>query len=142
MDVEYRKMARRLIVAVLLSLVLVSLWPSAALGSAPWLSGCSQQGGSNYLCIYRDSELHGSVGHMAGSNSSYVGETYPSSDYNVDNSVSSMMNLYSSKDVTWHWNTNNSGTAFCLDSNVAALLIGTSNDKFSSHQVAVDDSAC
>lgn len=133
----------RFAVPVILGLVLAGGLPSAALASAPWLSGCSGAANSNYLCIFRDRDLQGAFGHMAGSNSSYVGETYPSSTYNVDNSVSSAENLYGSKDVTWHWGINNSGNGFCVNPNTAVLWVGLyDNDVFSSHEVANDNGAC
>jgi hypothetical protein len=134
---------RRLAVPLVLGLLLSTAFSGWASATYPWVSGCSGYAGSNYLCIYRDRDLQGAYGHMAGSNASYVGEDYPSSTYDVDNSVSSAMNLYGSKDVIWHHNINNQGTAYCLDSNVAALWVGLfDNDVFSSHAVAVDDSAC
>jgi Peptidase inhibitor family I36 len=129
---------KRIAIPTILGLLLASALPNTAGASAPWSAGCSGTANSEYLCIYRDRDFAGAFGHMAGSNASYSGETYPSSTYDVNDSISSNMNLYGSHDVVWYNGVNYSGTPFCVDQNTAVSWVGLfSNDAFSSHIVAV-----
>lgn len=137
------KRTSRLALPAILAAFLLSGLPAAVLASAPWLSNCSGGAGSNYLCIYSDRDFAGNRAHMSGSNNSYAGETYPSSSNNVNDSVSSLKNLYSSKDVTWFNEPISGGAEFCVDFNTAVSWVGLfSNDAFSRHVVATDDIPC
>lgn len=137
------RLPTRIIVAGVMAALLAGVAVTVVSASAPWSSDCPNTAGSNKLCIYRDKDFLGARGNMAGSNSSYSGETYPSSSYAVNDSISAVKNLYSSRDVTWHHEPLQGGAGFCVDSNVVVSWVGLfSNDAFSSHQVASDDGAC
>jgi hypothetical protein len=120
---------------VVASVVLVMALPTQALASAPWNAGCPNTPSSN-VCIYRDWHWEGQFGHMGGDNLSYVGETFPSSTYPVDDGVSSNKNLYVSLDVKWPEHPNYGGAFLCTQSGTGFYYVGiTWNDRISSHDV-------
>lgn len=129
---------------VALALALVGLLPGSAGAVTYWSTGCSGNANSNYVCNYSDRDFAGVFGNFAGSDASYVGQYYNSgTTITVNDTTSSVMNLYGSKDVTWHHEPNQGGSGFCINPNTAASWVGLfDNDAFSSHQVAVDNNAC
>jgi hypothetical protein len=135
--------SRGKVLAAILAALLVAALPGSAFASPPWLADCDGGGGSNYVCIYSDRNFLGNIAHMSGSNSSYVGETYPSSSINVNDSASSVKNLYSSKDVSWFNDPSSGGPEFCVNSNTAVVWVGLfNNDAFSRHAVFSNASVC
>lgn len=109
--------------------------PVTALASAPWIAGCSGQPSSTRLCIYIDWHWEGTIAQMSGDNASYDGETWPSSTYGVNNSISSNKNLYSTLDILWYEGYL-AGQWQCLNSNTGYYYVGLEfNDHFSSHDV-------
>jgi len=125
---------RRSLLAVATAILLATVLPRAAYASAPWSPDCN--GTSNTVCIYRDSGWNGSEADMSGNNWDYSGETWPSSNYPVNDSVSSTKNFYGSSRVRWwtaagysqHMLCNNPGQGFTW----FGLLY---NDAFSSHEI-------
>jgi Peptidase inhibitor family I36 len=128
--------------AFVVAILLITALPRTALASAPWSAGCSGGTGSNYVCIYSDWHWEGNFGHTTSSDLSYVGETYPSSTYAVNDSVSSNKNLWSGLDVKWYVGANYSGDYLCSNSGQGWYYVGVLwNDAFSSHNV-VSGAAC
>lgn len=126
----------RLVVPALTAVLLAGVLATVALA---WNSTC----GSGEMCVYRDRDLGLPLAAQTGSNAKYGTAKYPNSSSNINDSASSLKNLYSNRDVTWHHEPNQGGAGFCVDSNVVVLWVGLfSNDAFSSHQLAGDDSAC
>lgn len=127
-----------------MALSLIGLMPSSAVAVTNWSTGCSETANSNYVCNFSDRDFAGVWGHWAGSDSNYSGQNYNSgTSITVNDTTSSVMNLYSNKDVTWHHEPNQGGDGFSINPNIAASRVGLfHNDAFSSHQVAVDNSAC
>lgn len=127
-------LVHRLVAPFLFSLALMLALPATAFGSAPWIAGCSGQPSSSQLCIYRDWHWEGAYGHMSGDNFDYTGETYPSSTYLVDNSISSNKNLYGSLDIRWWWG--DVYKAVCTQSNTGIYQFAWfENDQISFHDV-------
>ena len=98
----------------------------------------------NYLCNFSDANLQGVWGHWFGSDANYDGQVYNAgTSITVNNTTSSVANLYSNKDVTWHHDPNQGGNGFCINPNIAATYVGSADDnRFSSHQLAADNNAC
>ncbi|MGH7555585.1 MAG: hypothetical protein ACREMQ_21500, partial [Longimicrobiales bacterium] len=101
-------------------------------------------GSSSYkICVSKDDGNGVPRATTNYSDASYVGDQYYNTTFNIDNSVSSMQNWYSNKDVTFHHDVNNGGTAMCVDSLYGYVSISiVHDDKFSSHQLGGDDGAC
>ena len=135
---------KRLGAASLVVIWLVAMVPATALALVNWSVGCSGTANSNYVCNYSDRNFSGVWGHWAGSDSSYVNQNYNSgTSTTVNDTTSSVKNLYGSKDVTWHNEPNQAGAGFCVNPNTIVSWVGLfSNDAFSSHQVATDNNAC
>lgn len=129
---------------VLVALSLVGVLPSTALAVTNWYTGCSGTANSNYVCNYSERDFAGVWGHWYGSDQSYVGQNYNSgTSVTVNDTTSSVKNLYGSKDVTWHHEPSQGGFGFCINPNTVASWVGLfDNEAFSSHQVAADNSAC
>jgi hypothetical protein len=127
---------RRSLLAVTLAVLLATLLPRAAFASAPWSSDCANYANSNQVCIYRDWYWAGNIAHMSGSNFSYDGETWPSSTYAVNDSISSTKNLYGSYRVRWWRDTNWGGGYTCNNANEGWYWLPLYwNDVISSHEV-------
>jgi hypothetical protein len=128
----------RLVLPIALALVLVGSTGGVASASSPWISGCSGQANAGYLCIYSDRDFAGWRGHESSSNINYSGQTYPGSTVGVNDSVSSMMNLFSSYDVVWYHDAVYNGSNLCVPSNWEYSYLGLfDNDAMSSHLVAI-----
>lgn len=106
-----------------------------------WDTNCSSSGSK--VCVHRDDGLTLPVAAMNGSSSDYgIAKYFNSNDY-INNSASSVQNLYTAKDVVWHHDPNNRGGAFCVDSWWTYTWVGhLDNDRFSSHSVSADDRSC
>jgi hypothetical protein len=132
---------RRLAYPTLLALLLTG---SFAFGASAWSSfgeGC----GSSYLvCVYANDSYGDPHATTNGSDSNYSGDTYYNSGgASINDSINSMQNYYTSQDVTFHGDANQSGSSFCVDSFFGYTSINFFlRDTFSSHQVGNDDSAC
>lgn len=125
----------RSVAPVLFAVVLMMALPTYALASAPWSAGCPDGAPTSKVCIYRDWHWEGAYGNMGGDNLSYVGETYPSSTYNVNDSISSTKNLYPTLDVRWWTDINHQGIAQCSQAGTGYYFVGSLQDNFSSHDV-------
>lgn len=144
MEVLMNTSARKVAIRLLLGLSLIGLVPGTATATTPWPSGCTLVANQNYLCNFSDRDFKGVWGHWFGSLANYSGYTYNNgTSILVDNTTSSVANLYSNKDVSWHKNINQGGDGICLNPNIAASWVGLPyNDSFSSHQLAADNNAC
>lgn len=136
--------ARKVAIRLLLGLSLIGLVPGTASATTPWWSGCTLVANQNYLCNFSDRDFAGVWGHWFGSLANYSGYTYNNgTSILVDNTASSIANLYSNRDVSWHKNINQGGDGICLNPNIAASWVGLAlNDSFSSHEKAADNNAC
>jgi hypothetical protein len=115
---------------------LATATPRAAFASAPWSADCSGVLSSSQVCIYRDWHWEGNIAHMSGDNYSYQDETWPSSTYWVEDSVSSTKNLYGSLQVRWYVGRQLSGGWICDQPNGGFYYVGWNwNDLMSSHDV-------
>ncbi|CAN5516229.1 hypothetical protein BH24ACT5_BH24ACT5_03740 [soil metagenome] len=121
---------RTLIITTMLAL-LSSAVPAHVFG---WAFPCGGVGAR--VCNWLDSGWKNSQAGRDGSDSTYVGDKYPNTNINVDNSASSLANYYGSSDVTWHWEPNNQGIGLCADSGWGYTSLGLNNDMFSSHAVS------
>lgn len=120
----------------LFSLGLFVLWTGVA---AAWDLSCV----NGRVCVYKDSEFRVPMAADIGSEWSYVGDYYPNTGDSINDSVSSLKNLYQYNDVVFYHDVGYSGSAFCVDSYWQYSWVGLlNNDRFSSHLVAIDDSAC
>jgi hypothetical protein len=121
--------------STLFALLLAMALPLTAMASAPWSSECT---GTN-LCIFLDTNYNGNAAHMAGSNLSYAGETWPSSNTLVEDSVSSMKNHYTNTRIRWWKGRNYTGGYVCLNQNSGFTSLGIGpfgfNDTISSHEL-------
>jgi hypothetical protein len=123
----------------LVALSLAVALPGIALASAPWSADCSGALSSSQLCIFRDTDYNGNIAHMSGDNLSYQSETWPSTNTNVEDSVSSMKNLYSSWRIRWWKGRNYTESFVCLNQNSGFTSLGIGpfgyNDTISSHEL-------
>jgi hypothetical protein len=119
--------------------VAIGLVPGPASATTPWSTGCTVVANQNYLCNFSDANLQGVWGHWFGSDSNYDGQVYNAgTSISVNNTTSSVANLYSNKDVTWHHDPKG-GNGFCINPNIAATYVGSADDnRFSSHQLAAN----
>jgi hypothetical protein len=134
------RMAWPAVIAFVLSVLLGSV----ALGA--WSGGNSCSTGTFKICVSKHDNNGTPRATKNGSEASYVGDIYFNTDgETIDNSASSVKNLYAAQDVVWHYLPDNDGTAYCVDSNKTVANIGNffpPDDAFSSHALAADDSAC
>jgi hypothetical protein len=144
MEVSMNTSARKVAIRLLLGLSLIGLVPGAATATTPWSTGCNIVANQNYLCNFSDRDFKGVWGHVTFSISDYSGYVYNSgTSISVNNTTSSVANLYSNKDVSWSVDTSQNGDGLCLNPNISASWVGLwINDAFSSHEVAADNSAC
>lgn len=132
---------RRLAYPAVLALLLTGTFAFSAMGWSAFGEGC----GSSYLvCVSRDDNNTTPKATTNDSDSNYSGDTYYNSGgQSINDSINSMQNWYSSKDVTFHGDANQSGSALCVDSLYEFTSISIFlRDTFSSHQVGNDDNAC
>lgn len=118
-----------------LMLALMSVFPAIA-----WTNGtCSTTAGA---CIYDGGNFALPKDGTCCSVAAYSGNFFNSAVAR-DNNTSSVKNLFTSKDVSWYWNPSYGGFNWCIDSGDDAPDLGLlDNDKFSSHLVHSNDSAC
>lgn len=128
----------RLLSIVLATLVVIAL-PLSAMASAPWGSDCDGVLSSSKLCIFLDTNYNGNIAHMSGSNLSYAGQTWPSTNTYVEDSISSMKNLYSNTRIRWWKGRNYTDSYVCLNQNSGFTSLGIGpfgfNDTISSHEL-------
>lgn len=127
----------RLAAAFIFAVVVAAALPMTALGSAPWLTGCSGAPSTYQLCIFSDWHWEGYRGRMMDNpptnNVSYVGETYPGTGIPVNDTISSNLNLYSTFHVLWFVGINGGGDYLCTPANTGGYTLGYLNDNLSSH---------
>lgn len=127
----------RIALALALSLVLAT---GLAASVGAWGSTCSASG--NKVCIYAHQNYGLPKAGTNGSVEAYAGKFY-NSDIPIDNSTSSLSNLYSAKDISWYHNPSWGGWNWCVDSWLSIADLGLlDNDAFSSHIVHGGDGAC
>lgn len=121
---------------MIVGILLATAAPRTAFASAPWSADCNYNWSANRVCIFSDWHFEGNRGNMAGSNYDYAGEDYPSSTNDVNDSISSMKNLYSGSRVRWWDGPQNTFYYYCSVSNSAVWEMSfLYNDHFSSHEV-------
>jgi hypothetical protein len=131
---------RRLAYPTALALLLTGTFTFSAMGWSSFGDGC---GTTFLLCVSDDDNNTAPRATTNDSDSSYSGDFYFNTSLTIDNSIQSMQNWFSSRDVTFHQDYNQTGNAFCVDSlfEYSAISIFWDNT-FSSHQVGNDDNAC
>lgn len=130
---------RSISLATILALVLTAV---LAVPAFAWQTSCGDLGGG-HVCMWENASYQVPKAGKDGSDSNYTGDYYPNTMDSINDSVSSVWNYYPSKDVTWHTDANNGGSALCVDSVSGYGSFGWGyNDAFSSHEVALDDYAC
>jgi hypothetical protein len=116
--------------------LLVGLAPATTLA---WSADCT----NNKVCVSLDNNNTVPRAGQNGSNSNYQGDKYPNTNININDTVSSVFNVYTNRDVIFYHHANSSGNAFCVDSYSGYGYVGFwNNDRFSSHTVASDNSSC
>lgn len=131
-----RNRLRRVGVAFLvaLSLSASSIASATAADDASYNLNCS----SGRICIYKDSNLTGSLAATCGSciDSDYTNDDYPNFAGGMNDTLSSSVNYKTSGKVIWYSSVNYAGTPFCLNHGIAAIYVGSSfNDRASAHAV-------
>lgn len=121
---------KSLVIATMLALLTIAA-PGYALG---WAFPCGGVG--ERVCNWLDSGWDNSQAGRDGSDQTYVGDKYPNTNINIDNSASSLGNYYGVSDVTWHWEPNNQGIGLCASAGLGYSSLGFNNDMFSSHAVS------
>lgn len=123
---------KSLVIAAMLAMLTVAA-PSLVLG---WTFPCGGVGAR--VCNWLDGGFDDNNSKAArdGSDSTYVGDKYPNTNINVDNSASSLGNYYASSDITWHWEPNNQGIGLCASAGLGYSSLGLNNDMISSHAVS------
>lgn len=134
------RLASRLSVPLILSLVLISALPLSAGG---WSAGNTCGSATFKICVSKDDGNGVPRATTNLSDNSYVGVKYFNTQDNIDNSVSSMQNWYSSQDVYFYQGVGHSGSVFCVDSLYGYTSISLFwRDTFSSHLLLVNDGFC
>jgi len=79
---------------------------------------------------------------MNGSKEKYT-ENFPNTNDAINNGVSSLRNLYLSKDIRFYHEYSYGGFSWCIDSWLSVADLGfLDNDRFSSHFVFTHDNVC
>lgn len=120
----------RVFVCLLASAMFVVLLAAPALA---WNLTC----GAGEMCNWKNSNFVVPKAALAVSDNTYVGNNYPNTTDSINDSVSSIRNNFSSKDVVWFFDSNYSGTSFCLNPNWESGQLNSHQDEYSSHIVAV-----
>jgi hypothetical protein len=124
-------------------IVIAALLALTVSGVASGWANTNSCGTTYKICVSRDDNNGVPRAVTTTTDSSYVDDEYYNNPDSINNSVSSMQNWYSSQDVIFHHDTQNNGTAMCVDSLYGYTSISlTHDDKFSSHALTVNDSAC
>jgi hypothetical protein len=126
----------RLLVALVLATVIAAGLP-ASVGA--WSSSC---GTTNGACIYAHQNFTLPRAGASTSVEVYVGK-YFNSDINLNDSASSLKNLFTNRDIRWYHDPSWGGFSWCIDSNTMVGDLGwLDNDAFSSHIKYGHDAAC
>jgi len=116
----------------------VMLAAMVATAAQAWNASCD----SGEVCIFRDRDFAGPVAATSADVQVYSGQ-YPGSTANINDSVSSVKNRFTAKDVLFHNEYYYGGAVFCVDSYYSYSWVGLlNNDAWSSHNVTGDDSSC
>lgn len=74
---------------------------------------------------------------QASGDTNYADDTYPNNIDSIDNSVSSVRNRFSSRDVVWYFDPPHSGASLCVNSGWESSQLNSHNDQYSAHLIAV-----
>jgi Peptidase inhibitor family I36 len=132
-----RRSIDRIVVPAVTAVLLLGMLATVAL--AAWDISCM----SGKICNYLDTNLQGPLAATAGSDYNYDGDNYPNWAISINDSVSSMINYYSTKDVIWYHHAQAGTPYLCVNSYTAVIQLATGhNDKFSRHDVQANASVC
>lgn len=135
----------------LLSRLFLAATVSALLGAllVPVASGWSTSytcTTTNGVCVSIDDNNGEPRAVTSGSDSNYNGDEYPNSSTTINDTVSSVRNAFTNRDITFSTNPNGGGSSFCQDSGTQdddlGWFGGGFDDQLSSHSKSGDDSAC
>lgn len=137
-----RSLAVRLALAGLLSATTAALVVPTVMGWALTYT-CTA---TYWICVSENDNNTTPRAVTGYSDDTYNGDVYPNSGVGLNDTVSSVRNFATNKDVTFHHDYNNNGVSYCLDSNKSNNDLGNfgfgNDDHFSSHVAAGDDFAC
>lgn len=134
------RLASRLLYPVIMAALLTALVPLMA---SAWSAGNSCGSSSYKICVSQDDGNGVPRATTNLSDSTYVGDKYFNTQWDIDNSISSMQNWYSNRDVTFFHTYNYTGGFMCVDSLYGYTSISfTHDDLLSSHRLEINDSSC
>jgi len=131
---------KRLVLPTLLAVTMTAIGAFAAAG---WANTTSCGSSTFKICVSKDDNNTVPKAVTSTSDSSYIGDFYYNNPNTINDSVSSMQNWYSARDVIFHHDPNNNGDAMCVDSLYEYDSISIfHDDQFSSHALTSGDGAC
>jgi hypothetical protein len=134
------RLASRLLYPATLAVLLTALVPLMA---SAWSTGNSCGSSTFKICVSIDDGNGVPRAVTNYSDSTYVSDKYPNTQWDINNSISSMQNWYSNRDVTFFHDYNYGGTAMCVDSLYGYTSISfVHDDTFSSHRLETNDGVC
>ncbi len=118
--------------ATLLCLFLVGVLSGTALA---WDSVCN----SGEMCNFSNGPFVSPIAASSSGDNNYSGDVFPGTQQTLNDSVSSIRNLKTNRDVVWYVDAGYRGALRCLDAGYQLGNLGSLNDKFSSHLIAAND---
>jgi hypothetical protein len=132
--------AKRLLYPAMMAALLTALVPLMA---TAWSAGNSCGSSTYKICVSKDDNNTVPRATTNLSDSNYAGDKYFNTTINIDDSVSSMQNWYSNRDVDFFRQPNYALDAMCVDSLYGYTSISfVWDDTFSSHILYAVDSTC
>lgn len=134
-----RSGARFVLPVALAALMVAAIAPAAM----AWSAG-NNCGSTTYkICVSVDDNMVTPRATTNLTDSDYSGDVYFNTSTSINNTVSSIQNWYSNRDVVWYTGSNGSGSALCVDSEFEYSSLGFGwDDAFSSHSLMADDNLC
>ena len=123
----------RATLATLLGLVLVGVLPATSVWA--WDSSCD----SGEMCNWSNGPFVAPIAASPDRDNNYSGDVYPGTSQSLDDSVSSIKNRKTSRDVVWYFDAGYGGTPRCLNAGEEWGYLGDHNDQYSSHLIAAND---
>jgi hypothetical protein len=135
------RLVARLVYPALIAMVLTVIVQSLAI--AAW-SNTTQCGSSTYkICVSRDDDNVLPKNSTNGDDTTYSNNVYTGTLDSMNNSISSMQNWYSGRDVLFYTESDQQQNNFCVDSLYGYNSIGFGwDDNFESHLRYANDSRC
>lgn len=121
--------------------VAVLLTAMSVFTAVAWSTTCSTS--AQKICVYSNADFGVPMAAMNGSLASYGTDKYPNTNLFINDTVSSVKNLYSTRDVIFKHDVGPGGGSLCVDSGAWYTYVGFwDNDRFSAHALTADDNAC